>query len=235
VPAPAKTAPPDAFKPPEPGTRKPKPRKPRRNRADEKDRPTVTVMPPTRKTGLARLTTPAGLSAIGILVLLIVGAVVVLPAFRKGDNAKPLALVITSVPANANVVLDDQPQAQATPTRIEGMVIGTKHTLRVEMKGYEPHEESFTVAQAEGGEIKRRVFLKKQLGVLQLTSTPPGAEVYMDGKYLGETPLKPQKLDREKNEIMLILRKEGFQDEKVVLTWGDLTTLDHEVKLRARK
>ncbi len=239
-PAPAPAAPsapkPTAPKPTAPKPSAPKPRKPG-NRGAEAGRPTVSVMPSRKKTGLARLFSARGITAMGILALLGVGAFLMRPLFMGKDaTASTLTLVVKAVPANATVTLDGTQRATATPARVEGLVPGTQHTQRVEVSGFTPHEETFTVPpEADGNELRRSVFLRKAMGELVLKSEPPGAEVYMDGKYLGDTPLTRKSLDRDKNEVVLLIRKDGFQDRREVLTWGEQTTLEHTVKLTANK
>jgi serine/threonine-protein kinase len=236
--APKKSSPPDAFMPvsqPSKAKKPRKPRKPSRARINERDKPTVTVLPPMRRKGLAKLLSPLGMTIMGVVVLLVVGAVVLMPAFKKGDNAQSVSLKIDSVPTGAKVILDGTAQAQPTPIRIDGLVVGTKHTIRIEVAGYQPYEEALTVQPAEDGSFARQVLLKKQMGTLQLNSTPPGADVYMEGKYLGPTPLTKGNLDRDKNEVLLTVGMTGYHDEKVVLTWGEKGTIEHTVVLKKAK
>ncbi|MCB9522853.1 MAG: PEGA domain-containing protein [Myxococcales bacterium] len=194
-------------------------------------------MPGRKKTGLAKLFSPKGVTALGILALLGVAAFLVKPFFTKQDPAAAnLTLVVKAVPANATVTLDGAERAKTTPARIEGLVPGTQHNLRVEVSGFTPYEETFTVpVESQDGELRKSVFLRKAMGVLLLKTEPPGAEIYMDGKYIGDTPLTKKQLDRDKNEIVLLIRKDGFQDRREVLTWGEQTTLEHTVQLKANK
>ena len=105
----------------------------------------------------------------------------------------------------------------------------------MELTGYKSKEEDLVVfTPNDGTEIIKRYFLEKQLGRLKLTSVPPKAEVYLDGRYVGVTPLLAKQLDRTSNAMRLIFRLENHHDETVVLNWDNQTMLEHTVTLKKR-
>ena len=178
------------------------------------------------------------MTAVALLALLGYAGKTFIPTLFSEESARSATLVVSTRPEGAAVTLDGEDTGKTTPARLEGLPANTEHTLTLELKGYNLHAESVSITEADVNaeeEIKRRVFLKKARGMLDVTSTPPGAEVYLDAKYVGETPLKLKDLPRDKNELRLVLRKDGYRDYPAVLTWNDETQLPLDVKLKQRK
>ncbi len=207
------------------------------NRAAEGGRPTLSS-PARAQPALAKVLSPTGITLLALLALLTYAGFTFLPGLLAEEKPVLAALVINSVPQGAKVVLDGTDTGEATPARIEQMQPGASHDIRLEKKGYETHSESITLSPEElrgGGEIKRRIFLKKAKGKLKVKSTPPGAEVFVDGSYVGDTPLTKKDLSRERNEVLLLVKKHGFRETRAVLTWDNETVLTHEVELTKRQ
>lgn len=226
-----------AAKAPPPPTIQPPP-----NRAGEGGRGTVSVTPPSAGRGLSllkRLATPAGVTGLALVALLVYAGVTLFPTLFA-DAPPPLAtLVLTTLPRDgASVEIDGEMTAERTPARIEGIQVGTEKTVTFKLKGFEPHTEviRITASQMRGDlhEIEKRVFLKKSKGALSITSQPPGAEVYLDARYIGNTPHEEKNLARDTNELRLVLRKEGYRDYPAVLTWNDEVRLELDVALKRR-
>ncbi|MEZ4465776.1 MAG: serine/threonine-protein kinase [bacterium] len=197
--------------------------------------PPVTMLRVKKRGPLQKLLSPLGLTILGLLIVLGVAAVLWLPTLL-GTRDVRVALRVVSVPPGADITLDGRFLGKQTPARIDDIQAGSTHELVLDMKGFERHTEAVNVATEvkAGEEIARRVFLKKLGGSLTVTSQPTGAEVYIDGKYVGDTPITKEGIDREKPEVLVLMRKDGFEDEKAVLTWGQETTLSLDKKLRPR-
>jgi len=94
-------------------------------------------------------------------------------------------VLINSEPAGADVYLNDQ-RMGVTP--YQGRHIAGDYSLRLSYPLYYDHSESFQLN--EGATINLPpATLKPRFGYWQVTSTPSDAEVYLDDKYIGNTPL----------------------------------------------
>lgn len=93
---------------------------------------------------------------------------------------------IQTSPAGASVQLDGE-SLGTTPVEVE--LLEGSRTLQLRLAGH--RDESLVVA-ARAGETRDLdpVALQRADAVLQLSSTPPGASVTLDGKFLGTTPLE---------------------------------------------
>jgi formylglycine-generating enzyme required for sulfatase activity len=104
---------------------------------------------------------------------------------------------VSSEPAGADIFIDGEPVA-TTPASVE--VMQGERQLQLRLPGYAPWQQTL-VAKA-GAELELgTVTLQPAAGLLELTSTPSGANVTLDGDFQGQTPLtlnlvpgKPQRL-----------------------------------------
>ncbi|MCK6573768.1 PEGA domain-containing protein, partial [Myxococcota bacterium] len=222
-----------------PAPAKPRPAPPPSNRSAEAARPTLMAVPaPNRPNPLKRLATPTGVTVVVLLALLVYAAVQLLPTLLAPDKPKVAAVVVTSTPAGATVFMDGVDTGQKTPARIENVPTGSSHVLKLTLAGHDEVAESFSLPPGDPppeGEIKRRIFLGKKKGRIEVGSVPDRAEVYVDGKFTCETPCTVPDLDREKNEVRLLMRKDGFRDYPDVIRWGEETSIKVEYKLSPRE
>lgn len=79
--------------------------------------------------------------------------------------------------------------------------------VRVNSAGH--REERFTFVLAAGQELERAVTLLPARGKLHADSQPPGAEVLLDGRSMGKTPVIIEDLDPV-NLLKVTMRKRGF-------------------------
>jgi serine/threonine-protein kinase len=132
--------------------------------------------PPARRSPIAWLTIAAMLVAGG-------GAYLAARGASKGGNA----LIVTSHPSEARVLVDGKPIAETTPTAIRGLSPGP-HKVRVEHDGRDPAEQQIELGAAERRHIDLAM-LPKSRG-LSVKTIPEGASLFVDGAQIpGETPL----------------------------------------------
>ncbi len=216
----------------------------RPNRKDEAGRPTLHVQSGGKlKAGgsgpLRKLFSPGGITVIGLLALLVFAGVKFVPTLLADAQPTKGTLVIESVPPGASVAIDGTDTGQTTDpeARVEGVMAGSSVRVSLTLRGFEPRTETVEITPEElkqAPEIRRRVFLHKARGRLKISSDPIRAEVYLNGKYIGDTPLDKEGIDRETNEIQLLLRKEGFRETREVLTWGEETVIEHHFEMSKR-
>ena len=103
------------------------------------------------------------------------------------------AIDVASSPAGANVYLDGVLKGQ-TPSAgvytISNVAIGS-HTIRVAMNGYQDYTTSIDVSGATTSHVAAALQPGQgsTTGFIAVTSSPAGADVYIDNAYKGITPL----------------------------------------------
>ena len=123
----------------------------------------------------------------------------ILPGPAKG------VISISSQPVDANVLLDGQPRGR-TPLRISDVNPGS-HTLTLEKDGYA--RTSVPVNVEPDLEVTISPKLTK-LSSLVITSDPAGADVYIDGKFMGKTPLEVPSLSP--GQVKISITRAGYSD-----------------------
>jgi tetratricopeptide (TPR) repeat protein len=132
-----------------------------------------------------------------------------------------IGLWIKTEPSNANVFIDDK-FSGVTPTIID-TVMGAKLSAKLAKEGYQDKRVDIQikqsgVAQVDGVEsplINEIAYIAKTLellppGQLEIISDPPNAEVYLDAKLQGKTPLKLDNIAAGKHRLRFHL--EQFDD-----------------------
>jgi hypothetical protein len=155
--------------------------------------------------------TSAGVVVLALLAGLAVGGA---GAWFGAPWVRPGVLVVTSEPSGAEVSLDGQPTGQRTPAVIE-VLLSRPH--EVTLSGPALKAVTLPVA-AEVGKLSARAHarLGSTLGTLTVESEPPGAEVRLDDRPVGVTPvaLPGVRLD-ERHRIYL--RLPGHEIDQVVV------------------
>jgi serine/threonine protein kinase len=129
-------------------------------------------------------------------------------------------LVVTSEPQGLEIHLDGRKTGQVTPAVLDPVVLSRPHAVTVSGPGVRAGSTQ-TVPRA--GELVTRVHLRVEstIGAVTIESIPPGAEVTVDDKVAGTTPvvLGGIRLD-ERHRIDLSLA--GFEiDQFIVLPEKD--------------
>ncbi len=114
---------------------------------------------------------------------------------------------VTSTPEGANVFLDDEFVGK-TPLKLESVSAG-RHALRIEMSGYATFYRGFQVSIGDRLDIEGE--LVRDGGALKVKTREEGADVYLDGSYLGKTPLVTDKTIKP-GEYSLRISREHYAD-----------------------
>ncbi len=95
---------------------------------------------------------------------------------------------VNSDPAGATVYLDGE-YLGATPIPKTEIEANVKHTLKIELSNYLTWTQTFSVGVDRTLTLTATLVPIVRYGYIRITSDPPGASVYLDGEYIGETPL----------------------------------------------
>jgi serine/threonine-protein kinase len=121
----------------------------------------------------------------------------------------PGAMTVDSTPPGAQVQVDGKTDPSwVTPVTLSGLDAG-QHTITVSKAGYV--SDTHAVSVASGGKASVVSHLAQLMATLSVTSTPPGANVYIDGKDIGK--LTPAQVSVDKGQHVVLVRKAGFIDE----------------------
>jgi hypothetical protein len=137
-------------------------------------------------------------------------------SFRGGTEEASILIVATSESETQVTVNSKAGHAGLSwgmgidSKKVQSKVLGaiTKGLAQADPSGHTQQATSAPpAASAAGGAASASVSAEGR-GVFGIESTPPGAEVYVDGEFVGTTPIAEHSLTTGKHEIEL--RKKGF-------------------------
>ncbi len=136
---------------------------------------------------------------------------------KKVKNQTPVAptvvpglLSISSTPAGAQIQVDGQNNAAwVTPYDVPGLTPG-QHTVVISKPGYS--SETRTIEVSSGGKSVLSIQLGQLTATASITSTPAGAEVWMDGKDTGKATPTQIVVDKA-GAHNFTFKKQGYLDE----------------------
>jgi serine/threonine protein kinase len=129
------------------------------------------------------LSAPRALALGTFAGLLVAGAAVGGALWARTGN-----LVVTSEPAGAEVTVDGRP-ASSTPAVIEGLRLRDPHTVTVRAPERKPYTQTLA-PDVRRTSARIHAVLPPARGELVVESDPSGAEVRLDGRPVGRTPLR---------------------------------------------
>ena len=155
-----------------------------------------------------------------VLVGLLLGGAGAAGSHYGAPWLRPGVVLVTSEPQGLDVTLDGQRSGQVTPAVLENVLLSQPHVVAV--SGAQAREVTAPVPH-QPGLLVARVHLKVQssLGALTIESVPPGAELVLDDRPAGRTPvtLGDVRLD-QRHRIDLVLAGHEI-DQFVVLPEKD--------------
>jgi len=104
-----------------------------------------------------------------------------------------------------------------------------QHVVTISKPGYS--SDNRTVDVASGSKSFVTTHLVQLMATLAVTSTPPGANVYIDGKDSGK--LTPAQVSVDKGQHVVLVRKPGFLDETTSAQFVLAQTVSFSPTLRA--
>ena len=126
------------------------------------------------------------------------------------------------------IVKADQPDARIyidnnlknTGEHAESVIIGSTHTYKIECNLY--HTETGTVTVNERMTIEKK--LRPAFGYINVSTTPEqGAKVFVNGEYLGLSPIKSDKLKSGSHTVMVMKDMFKMTEKSFVVNDGQTT------------
>ncbi len=137
--------------------------------------------------------------------------------------------LIDSSPQGAQFQVDGKSDPSwVTPFNLTGLSPG-KHTIYGTKPGYTSEMRSIDVAA--GSKSSVLLHLSPLNALVVVNSTPPGAEIVIDGKPTGR--VTPAQFAVEKGSHTVLLRKQGYLDETVTADLGPAQNFQYSPALRA--
>ena len=127
-------------------------------------------------------------------------------------------LIVKADQQEALIYIDDEPINTGEASK--SVNIGTTHTYKIECNLY--HEESGTVMVNDRMTIEKK--LRPAYGYIDVTTSPEqGAKVYVDAKYIGESPIKTDKLASGTHTIRVMKDMYMMKEQSFTVTDGQTT------------
>ncbi len=138
-------------------------------------------------------------------------------------------LEVLSDPPGATGTIDGKPFDTPTPVRLSNVPVG-KHIVRLELDGYEPME--LPVEIVAGSTMRERPRLTPSPATLTVTTDPPGAQVSLDGRVLGTTPIEGLRVAASRGARLSVTRA-GYKPMSlpVDLIAGKPLTIDRTLEV----
>ncbi|MEJ2292864.1 MAG: PEGA domain-containing protein [Deinococcales bacterium] len=124
-------------------------------------------------------------------------------------------------PAFGNLRIDSTPQGARA--YVDGNFVGTtptnfgthpgRHDVRITLDGYEPFQSSVDLRPGETQSVRAQLRPVRRTGTVSFDSSPRGANVYLDGNYVGSTPTGRMNVDAGSHTARFSLQ--GYRDAQV--------------------
>ena len=149
---------------------------------------------------------------------------------QPGQTQSSLALsgfiIINSEPQGAEIFLNEQ-RIGTTPH--QGRFIAGAYNLRLRYPLYYDHEATFTLSEGETVNLPV-ASLKPRFGYWQISSTPSNAEVLLNGRPVGTTPLSRSQISSGNHE--LIVRSPLYHEHKENFSIADGDNKSFNISLK---
>lgn len=116
----------------------------------------------------------------------------------------PATMELASSPSGASVMVDSDFQGQ-TPVKLE-LSSRKEHVLTLSLSGYEKMQQKITLAPGEKKKLSPT--LSPEHGIVFLTTGPPDAELFIDGKHRGKATGRFSLTVREHT---FVIKAEGYK------------------------
>lgn len=134
-------------------------------------------------------------------------------------------LIITADQPNATIYVDDVYVGESGEQGVyKSFRAGEKHKWRIECELYHSESGEATIPVKEGENITVEKRLRPAFGYLNITSSPEnGAVVFIDGKRVGQTPFKSDRLASGEHRVRVMKEMFSAAEKTITVTDGNTT------------
>jgi serine/threonine protein kinase len=162
-------------------------------------------------------------------------AIAIVATVLGGDGTRAAAgtharLDIVSTPPGATVYIDGERLEGTTPAVFRDAVRGQAYLVALELDGHQRWESTERVPEEDERLVVTATLIPRTVS-LKVESEPPDAEVIVNGKPMGRTPLSLPTLDPGA-ATELVIQKRGFLPIKRRLDWSIETDQSHRFELK---
>jgi hypothetical protein len=173
------------------------------------------------------------------LVLVVVGAAMlataVIAVFASGPSTPARGTIeVVSSPAGATVTIDGTPIQQPTPLVITDVDPARSHKVMVRKDGAYDSWESEVKFEGETRQVRLQAILVPVVAALDISSTPSGAEVIVNGRIAGTTPTTVGDLSPT-DDIVVEVRLRGYRVARRTVSLDGKRRLDLAIPLEKAK
>ena len=127
-------------------------------------------------------------------------------------------LIVKADQPDARIYIDDN--LKNTGEHAESVIIGTTHTYKIECNLY--HTETGTVTVNDKMTVNKT--LRPAFGYISISTSPEqGAKVFVDGDYIGISPVKTDKLKSGSHTVMVMKDMYKMKEQSFTVTDGQTT------------
>ncbi|MBR4155348.1 MAG: PEGA domain-containing protein [Bacteroidales bacterium] len=142
----------------------------------------------------------------------------IVPVSNEPAKPKKTYLIVKSDREDARVYIDDE--LISTQEASKAVDYGTTHTYKIECNLY--HTESGTVTVNDRTTIDKK--LRPNFGYINISSSPEqGAKAFVDGDYVGLTPIKTDKLGSGSHKVMVMKDMYKMKEQSFTVADGQTT------------
>ena len=150
---------------------------------------------------------------------------------RKAIRDRYQDLSVSSVPAGADIYLDDPAAGQIGQTNFTTKVTPGPHTLYLELNGYEPVKREFVMPDDKPLSLDFQLKELENVGELAIEVNEPGARIFVDGAIVGLSPYgQKKKLEQGTHQVQVELPGYFRYSEEVKVAKNELTTLEVQLE-----
>ena len=155
------------------------------------------------------------------------------PTSAPASLKRNLVVQVTG-PNDASVTINGKRvRADKGQSEFEGLLVGQRHTLKVEAANWRAYEGEFVLT--EDALSPMQIELQPRIGQIEVISDPPGAELKVNqSRFAAPTPATIRDLPRNQ-EYVIEIALDGYEPRTEIVVWGAGDRDRRKVEVRLAK